>query len=85
MQALVSLPRPQQTFPLADHAKAVLNTVNMLGIERVTVVGLSVGGYVALHLVAELGARLQGLFLANTGIAPDSPEVTRWRNELAAE
>ncbi|MGH7824256.1 MAG: alpha/beta fold hydrolase [Candidatus Binatia bacterium] len=70
---------------LADHAREVLNTINTLGIERVTLAGVSVGGYVALHLVEELGARLQGLLLANIRIAPDDPEAVRWRHELAAE
>lgn len=70
---------------LADHAREVLNTINTLGIERVTVVGLAVGAYVALHLAEELGARLQGLLLANMSLAADSPEVARWRHELAAE
>jgi pimeloyl-ACP methyl ester carboxylesterase len=70
---------------LADHARDLLNAVNLLGIERVTVVGLGLGGSVALHLVGELGARLQGLLLVSTGLTPDAPEVANWRHELAAE
>jgi pimeloyl-ACP methyl ester carboxylesterase len=70
---------------LGDHARDVLNLINMLGIERATVVGLGIGGSVALHLVGELGARLQGLLLANTSVTPDTPEVASWRHELAAE
>jgi pimeloyl-ACP methyl ester carboxylesterase len=70
---------------LADHARDVLNAVNLLGIERVTVVGLGVGGFVALHLVEELGARLQGLLLVSTSLTPDAPEVANWCHELAAE
>jgi pimeloyl-ACP methyl ester carboxylesterase len=70
---------------LADHARDVLNVINRLGIERVAVVGLAMGGSVALHLVEDLGARLQGLLLANTSVTPDTPEVASWRHELAAE
>jgi pimeloyl-ACP methyl ester carboxylesterase len=70
---------------LSDHARSVLKMINALAIERVTVVGLSMGSFVALHLVQELGARLQGLLLASTRISSDPPDVARWRHELAAE
>jgi 3-oxoadipate enol-lactonase len=70
---------------LTDHARDVLTAVNLLGIERVTAVGLGVGGSVALHLVEEFGPRLQGLLLVNTSLTPDAPELANWRHELAAE
>ena len=78
-------PASTSEFSLSEHARSVLNAINELAIERLTVVGVSAGGYVALHLVEELDARLQGLVLVNTSIALDSAEIARWRHELAAE
>jgi pimeloyl-ACP methyl ester carboxylesterase len=78
-------PAPTAELSLADHAREILNSLSTLGIETVTVAGVSAGALVALHLVEELGARLQGLFLVNVSISADTPEATRWRHELAAE
>jgi pimeloyl-ACP methyl ester carboxylesterase len=76
---------PTTERSLADHAKEVLDTINLLEIDHVTVAGVSAGAYVALHLVEELGARLQGLLLASISLAPETAETARWRHELAAE
>lgn len=78
-------PARNEDLSLAAHARDVLNTINVLQIERVTVVGLSLGSHIALHLAEELGAGLQGLLLSGASLAPDSPQVANWRHELAAE
>ena len=78
-------PTPTAELTLADHAREILNSLNTLGIESVTVAGVSAGANVALHLVEELGVRLWGLFLVNVSLSADTPEATRWRHELAAE
>jgi 3-oxoadipate enol-lactonase len=78
-------PAPASELSMADYAKAVLDTINKLGIDHMTVVGACVGGYVALHLVEELGARLQALLLVSTDMGFDSAEAAHWRHELAAE
>lgn len=70
---------------LTDYAGAVLGVLDALAIDRVVVVGLSLGGYVAFALVELLGARLAGLLLADTRANPDTEDAARRRHELAAE
>ncbi len=51
--------------------------------EPVVVGGLSMGGYVALSLVARYPDRLRGLLLMNTRAGADVPETARVREDLA--
>jgi pimeloyl-ACP methyl ester carboxylesterase len=74
------------TIPSLDvYASQILATLDALGVDQVVLVGLSMGGYVAFRLVEHLGARLQGLFLADTKAKPDIEEAMLRRRELAAE
>ncbi len=78
-------PLPAQAPSLADYARAVRKLVDHLGLDKVLVVGLSMGGYVAFRLVEELGPRLVGLLLADTRANADSEAAAAMRHELAAE
>jgi pimeloyl-ACP methyl ester carboxylesterase len=51
----------------------------------VVVVGLGMGGQLALRLVDELGARLIGMFLSGTDAGAETEEIAARCHELAAE
>ena len=70
---------------LDDYAREVLAALDTLDIDRVVVVGLGMGGQVALRLVDELGARLMGMLLSGTDAGAESPEIAARCHELAAE
>src|SRR5258706_3195117 len=66
---------------LDEHADDVAELLSGLGIERATVLGLSMGGYIALAFARRHPGRLLGLGLADTRAAPDSPEGRAARDQ----
>ena len=70
---------------LEDYAHAVVATLDAFDVERVVVVGLGMGGQIALRLVDELGARLIGLLLSGTDARSETVEIATRCHELAAE
>lgn len=78
-------PAAPEVLSLDGYAREVLGVLDALGIERVVIVGLSMGGYLAFRMVEQLGARLLGLLLADTKAIADTSEAARTRHELAAE
>jgi pimeloyl-ACP methyl ester carboxylesterase len=67
---------PMSIDGLAD---AVVAELDARAIAHVTVLGVSMGGYVALSLAARFPARLAGLVLADTRAAADSPAARAGR------
>jgi len=55
--------------------------LDQLDIERATILGLSMGGYVALAFAAKFADQLAAVVLANTRAAPDSPPVRKGREQ----
>lgn len=78
-------PPPLAAPALEDYARLVVAALDFLEVDRVVVVGLSMGGYIAFRLVDQLGPRLAGLVLADTRATPDTDAGARARHELAAE
>jgi 3-oxoadipate enol-lactonase len=73
-------PRMTREPPSLDgYVDAVLSSLDALAFERVTLVGLSLGGYVALRLAGRAPGRLGSLVLADTRAAADSPEARAGR------
>jgi 3-oxoadipate enol-lactonase len=73
-------PMPPQGDPtLAAYAAAALAAVDALGIDRFSVVGLSMGGYIAFELWRLAGARIRSLALCSTrsGIDDDAHRADR--------
>jgi 3-oxoadipate enol-lactonase len=68
-------------FSIADLADDVAALLDVLGLSRATILGLSMGGYIALAFAARHGRRLDGLVLADTRAGADSPEGRRGRDE----
>jgi 3-oxoadipate enol-lactonase len=65
-------------------ALGLLERLDRDGIGRPVLVGLSMGGYVALRLLAAAPERFSGLLLADTRAVPDTPEGRDRRTETAA-
>jgi pimeloyl-ACP methyl ester carboxylesterase len=65
----------------ADHVSALLGA---LEIERAVVVGLSMGGYVAMSIARRHPHLLAALVLADTRAAPDVPHLRANRDKLIA-
>jgi 3-oxoadipate enol-lactonase len=70
---------------MRELADAVLELVDGLGIARATVVGLSMGGLVAMELALARPDRVDGLVLAATTAAPVTPEEAHQRRGFAAD
>ena len=65
---------------IADDAVAL---IDHLALSKVTVCGLSMGGYAAFALLRRHPGRVKALVLADTRTAPDSPEAKRARSAQA--
>lgn len=65
---------------LAEDLKGLLNR---LGIRRVTLVGFSMGGYVAFAFYRKYPGSVRSLVLADTRPQPDSPEAKQGRETTA--
>lgn len=72
-------------YTLEDLARDVAEVMDALGHERFVLGGLSMGGYVALAFERLFGHRLQGLVLADTKAAADTPAAREHRYHVAAE
>lgn len=66
----------------ADDVMALLDT---LGVERVVVCGLSMGGYLAMALWRRYPRRIRGMILCSTKATADTPEARSARDDAMAE
>src|SRR5438876_10419982 len=66
-------------YSLEELAEDAATTLDQLGIAMATVVGLSMGGYVALALAEKHPARLAGLILCDTRASADSDAARQAR------
>ena len=71
-------------FTVDRYADDVVAVLDHAGIAHATVVGLSMGGYVAFALWRRAAGRVRALVLADTRAAADSPETVERRRELIA-
>jgi pimeloyl-ACP methyl ester carboxylesterase len=74
-----------QVMSMRRFADAVLELLDALGIARATVVGLSMGGLVAMELGLAYPERAAGLVLAATTAAPATEEDVERRRRAAAD
>jgi 3-oxoadipate enol-lactonase len=68
---------------LEAHADDLARLLDHLGVPRVVLAGLSMGGYIALAMWRRHPERIAGLVLADTRSAADSPEARSRRAALA--
>jgi pimeloyl-ACP methyl ester carboxylesterase len=76
---------PDLGYSMATYAEDLLALLNALGVDRVVLCGLSMGGYVAFELLRRARERVRALVLMNTRAEPDSPEVRKARDQSAAQ
>jgi 3-oxoadipate enol-lactonase len=76
-------PSAGPTMAMGTAADACLRTADAAGFERMVVVGLSMGGYVAFELWRLARQRIAGLVLANTRSGADTAEAAAGRRALA--
>ncbi len=69
---------------METHASDLDHLCDHLGAERVDLVGMSMGGYVALAFAELFGHRLRSLALLNTKAAADGEEAKKGRDATAA-
>lgn len=75
---------PPGPYAVADHAADVVALLDRLGIERAAVVGLSMGGFIAMHLLADHADRVSAAVLADTRAPGDPPDRQAIRRAQAA-
>jgi pimeloyl-ACP methyl ester carboxylesterase len=78
-----SPPPPDGATTLDDFAQAVITDLDERGVDRFSVVGLSMGGYVAFALWRLAPARISSLTLSNTRADADADETRAGRLEVA--
>jgi pimeloyl-ACP methyl ester carboxylesterase len=67
-------PEDPELYSMASYARELLALLDRLGCERVVVVGLSMGGYIAFELLRRAPERIAGLVLADTRAQADDAE-----------
>jgi 3-oxoadipate enol-lactonase len=67
---------------MTTYASDVFDLMGHLDVPRATVVGLSMGGYIALAMVASDAERVEGLVLADTRATADGPEARLARDRM---
>lgn len=80
-----SSPTDGAPVSMDDYADDVRALVDHLGLGRVVVGGISLGGYVALAFALRHRTRTAGLVLANTRAVADNPELAQQREALVAD
>jgi 3-oxoadipate enol-lactonase len=76
---------PEGIYTMDAMADDVIETLDSLGIiVPVALGGLSMGGYVALSLIARYPARIRALMLMDTRAGADTPETAKARHDMAA-
>ncbi|BDP43426.1 hypothetical protein DAETH_33950 (plasmid) [Deinococcus aetherius] len=72
---------PAGPYSIGDHGGDLLGLLDALGIERAVLVGVSVGGMIALDLAARAPERVAGLLLCDTGARIGTPQT--WETRIA--
>jgi 3-oxoadipate enol-lactonase len=76
---------PDLGYGMATYASDLAALLDTLGVERVVLCGLSMGGYVAFEFLRRWRERVSGLVLIATRAGPDTAEGKRARDAAAAQ
>jgi YbgC/YbaW family acyl-CoA thioester hydrolase len=76
---------PDLGYSMATYADDLLALLNTLGVGRVVLCGVSMGGYVAFEILRRARERVRGVVLMNTRAGADTPEGRKARDIAAAE
>lgn len=75
---------PASGYSMAAYAEDLLSLLDLLGVRRAVLVGLSMGGYIAFEILRRRPERVAGLVLMDTRADPDTPEGTAARDLMIA-
>lgn len=76
---------PDLGYSMATYAEDLLALLNSLGVDRVVLCGLSMGGYVIFEMLRRARARVRGVILMDTRAEADSADVRRARDASSAQ
>lgn len=76
---------PDLGYSMATYADDLLALLNTLGVDRVVLCGMSLGGYVAFEMLRRARDRVRAVVLLNTRAEADSPEARKARDQSAAQ
>ncbi len=75
---------PDLGYSMETYAADLAGLLDLLGVDDVVLVGLSMGGYIAFEFLRTWRERVRGLVLVDTRAEPDSPDARRQRDAAAA-
>jgi YbgC/YbaW family acyl-CoA thioester hydrolase len=75
---------PDLGYSMTTYAEDLLALLNTLGVDRVVLCGLSMGGYVLFEMLRLAPERVRGLILVDTRAEADSPDTRKARDASAA-
>jgi YbgC/YbaW family acyl-CoA thioester hydrolase len=76
---------PDLGYSMATYAEDLLALLNTLGVDRVVLCGVSMGGYIAFEMLRRARDRVRALVLMNTRAEADTPEGRKARDVAAAQ
>jgi pimeloyl-ACP methyl ester carboxylesterase len=74
-------PEDASAYSMDDYADSIAGLLDELGLAKVTLVGLSMGGYIAFAFLRRNRDRVDALVLADTRAEADPPEVKEKRSK----
>ena len=74
---------PDEVYSMNQYAADIITLLDILSIEQAVVVGLSMGGYIALTIAEQYPERLLGLVFSNTHSAKDTAAKRQGRYNTA--
>ena len=75
-----SAPEDRSAYTMDSYADEAAGLLDELGIDKATIAGLSMGGYIALAFVRRHGDKVAGLVLADSRAEADPPEGIKKRS-----
>jgi 3-oxoadipate enol-lactonase len=75
---------PDLGYSMETYAADLAELLDLLGADKVVLVGLSMGGYIAFEFLRRWRRRVRGLVLVDTRAEPDTPEARMGRDAAAA-
>jgi pimeloyl-ACP methyl ester carboxylesterase len=76
---------PDLGYSMATYADDLLALLNTLGVDRVVLCGLSMGGYIAFEILRRARERVRGLVLVNTRAEADTADGRKARDATAGQ
>jgi YbgC/YbaW family acyl-CoA thioester hydrolase len=76
---------PDLGYSMATYADDLLALLNTLGVDRVVLCGVSMGGYIAFEMLRRAPERIRALVLMDTRAEPDTADARKARDLASAQ